>query len=332
MNNKLPKVSIIVPVYGVEQYVKDCLNSIALQDYQGDLECIIVDDRGPDNSMKVVNNFINSYKGHVEFKVITHKLNKGLSGARNTGIKAAAGEYIYLLDSDDEIANDCIRQLATPLLKESFDMVIGDYETIGTTYKFPQLLLNDGPRYGRKTIMHDKRMNLWYQMAVNKLIKKELIEKYNLFFLEGVIHEDELYSYEIACVMQSMYVSKSSKTYLYKVREGSIMTTKNYERRKSSFIKMLHEMNTFILTNSLQQDEDVNTLLQRLFRTANNISLKESFREFCDSYSIYKDSIQRNYGSMTFVNSHFKEMIRDVHLLLPSILGRYVYWFLVLKK
>ena len=102
------KISIIVPVYNVEQYIKECFGSISTQTYKGEMECIFVDDCGQDNSVTMLNNLIKDYQGLIKFRIIHHDHNKGLSGARNTGILHATGDYLYFIDSDDTITPDCI--------------------------------------------------------------------------------------------------------------------------------------------------------------------------------------------------------------------------------
>ena len=97
----LPKVSIVIPVYNVEPYIEECLQSVMRQSYRGEIECILIDDCGTDNSMGIAVQLIEEYNGPIDIKVMHHEHNQGLSAARNTGIDAACGDYIYFLDSDD---------------------------------------------------------------------------------------------------------------------------------------------------------------------------------------------------------------------------------------
>ena len=94
------KVSIIIPIYNVAPYIKRCLQSVADQTYK-DIECILIDDCGSDNSINLAKEFIYDYKGNILFTILHHEENKGLSAARNTGLRYAKGEYVYFLDSDD---------------------------------------------------------------------------------------------------------------------------------------------------------------------------------------------------------------------------------------
>lgn len=89
------KISVIIPVYNVAPYITDCLHSVMRQSYQGSIECLLIDDCGTDNSMEVVNSVLNDYNGKIDFKVLHHECNRGLSAARNTGVASATGDYLY---------------------------------------------------------------------------------------------------------------------------------------------------------------------------------------------------------------------------------------------
>ena len=110
------KVSIIIPIYNVESYIANCLHSVFNQTYK-DLEIILVDDCGTDKSMDVAKEIIRKYKNDFHIIIEHHTYNKGLSAARNTGLKKSTGEFIYFLDSDDTISNDCIERLMFPILQ-----------------------------------------------------------------------------------------------------------------------------------------------------------------------------------------------------------------------
>ena len=120
-----PSISIIIPVYNVGPYVEDCLRSVMRQTYTGPMECIIVDDCGTDNSMEIVERLVSEYDGPIDFKVLHHAHNRGVSAARNTGMDAAIGDYLFFVDSDDMLTDDCFEQLARPLASKPFDVVLG---------------------------------------------------------------------------------------------------------------------------------------------------------------------------------------------------------------
>ena len=106
-----PTISIIIPVYNVQDYIVRCLESITAQTYRGDIECILVDDRSTDQSTQLIEQFISSYQGHIEFKLIHHDYNQGPSGARNVGFKESHGELFTFVDSDDWIEPNMYEEL-----------------------------------------------------------------------------------------------------------------------------------------------------------------------------------------------------------------------------
>ena len=128
------KITIVVPIYNVALYITDCIQSIISQTYQGKIECLLIDDCGTDNSMEIVEGILKSYQGKIDFKICHHNRNRGLSAARNTGINHATGEYIYFLDSDDEITSDCIEKLSLSLNKEAYDYSVTLFSSIRNKY------------------------------------------------------------------------------------------------------------------------------------------------------------------------------------------------------
>lgn len=110
-------ISIIVPVYGVEPYIRQCLLSVISQTVTDCVECILVNDCTLDNSMSIINDVLSTYQGNIKFRVINREFNGGLSAARNSGIKEAVGEYLYFLDSDDTIEPTCLQQLLHTVMK-----------------------------------------------------------------------------------------------------------------------------------------------------------------------------------------------------------------------
>lgn len=217
-----PKISIIIPVYSVEPYISDCLQSVVRQNYQGPMECVVVDDCSPDRSIAIAENLIAGYGGPIEFKVLHHDHNRGLSAARNTGMDAARGDFFFFLDSDDWISDDCIEKLAAPLQDGDVDIVIGGFVNVGG----PQIVLPKALDEGR---YYEKGINKTFcnygvcVIAVNKLYRMDFMRNFHLSFCEGRIHEDEILAFELCCIDKSFYVIKSD-TYFYRIRENSIMT------------------------------------------------------------------------------------------------------------
>lgn len=121
------KISVIIPIYCVEEWVEKCINSIIDQG-GGDIELIVVDDASTDNSMQIVQRLLSDVKFSVVY--ITHEVNRGLSAARNSGIRAASGDYIYFLDSDDMLAPNALNSLLEATTNECWDVIVGNYKVL----------------------------------------------------------------------------------------------------------------------------------------------------------------------------------------------------------
>ena len=114
-----PKVSIIIPVYNVEKYLKKCLDSVVNQTLK-DIEIIVVNDGSPDNSQKIIDEYAKKYSQIASYT----KENGGLSDARNYGIKKSKGKYLAFIDSDDFIDHDMIKKMYNKAVKENLDIVV----------------------------------------------------------------------------------------------------------------------------------------------------------------------------------------------------------------
>lgn len=118
------KVSLIIPVYNVEDYISESLYSALKQTFSS-IEYIIIDDCGGDNSMSVVAKILQNHCRTQDVFIYRHDKNLGLSAARNTGLEKAHGEYVYFMDSDDEITEDCIEKLYQAIRDSDADWVMG---------------------------------------------------------------------------------------------------------------------------------------------------------------------------------------------------------------
>lgn len=234
------KISIVIPVYNVAPFIERCLHSAFNQTYT-DIEYILVDDAGTDNSMELVSRVIAAYLPDKDIKIVVHPENKGLGAARNTGVKEASGEYIFFLDSDDELFPNTIELLVKAMADNPVDLVIGEVEVVGNERTaYPPLLLSRG-EYGSNRFIFDSFLKRqWYEMAWNKLIKRDLFTKLGLWFNESILHEDTLWSFHVASQIESLVVA-SEETYRYHI-QGNSITQKKAGRNIDSFRLILEEI------------------------------------------------------------------------------------------
>lgn len=250
-----PKISIIIPVYNVESYIAECLQSVMRQTYIGEIECILVDDCGKDNSIAVAEQLINTYNGSISFRILHHDHNRGLSAARNTGTDAATGGYIYYLDSDDYISDDCIAALAQPLQEYDYDMVIGGLSRFNVENPVNFLKKETGPIMGKEEILAEfYPKNTLYDMACGKLIKRLFISVNQIGFLEGQLHEDELWTYKCCTYIRSLYV-QNQVVYHYRMNVNSIMNVRmdNIPKR----VQSMYDTIDYVLTHPIEIHQDL---------------------------------------------------------------------------
>lgn len=224
------KVSIIIPVYHVEEYIERCVLSVLKQTYRP-LEVVLVDDCSNDKSIEIAKRTIEENSPtSTEFQFIKHEKNLGQSVARNTGIRTSTGDFLYFLDSDDELADDAINNMMEK--QKGFPEV----EIIQGT--MVHALDNGNVDVNHMSFVKDNRSirkiffsrnSFLLESACDKLIKKSFILCNNLFFKEGIILEDYhwLY-YMVKKVNQIAFVFQP--TYIRYLREGSTMTSLTRER------------------------------------------------------------------------------------------------------
>lgn len=256
------RVSIIIPLYNVEKYINECLTSVSTQTFfEGEIECIIVDDCGTDDSVTIVETYIARYRGPISFILLHHDKNKGLSEARNTGLKAATGDYVYFLDSDDKITDDCIEDLVQPLKSFEFDFVFANHEVMCNWSDMNLVLSISEGSYLTKEEVINSYHNGWFATAWNKLVRKDLLINNKLFFEPGILHEDELWSFKLACVARNMYVL-NERTYIYYMRSGSIMSDLKSRRHFDSYTKVLEERIKTVRLYGLESNQNLYNIIE----------------------------------------------------------------------
>lgn len=226
----MPAVSIIVPVYKVENYLERCVNSLISQTLS-DIEIILVDDGSPDQCPALCDEWANRDQ---RIKVI-HKQNGGLSSARNAGLHIATGKYIGFVDSDDDVAVDMYERMYEVADREQVDFVMCDYiRILEDGQKFLKTLDIEDGKYNKETIQKQifpqliMGENLEYGPLLSVchcLYRRELLEKHELIFDEEVRwSEDNIFSALVGYYAVSFYYMKGEGLYHYYQNPGTITT------------------------------------------------------------------------------------------------------------
>ena len=223
------KVSIIIPVYNVEKYIDECIET-AINQTIDSFEVIAVNDGSMDSSLEKLMKYAEKY----DFVKIVDQANKGVSVARNSGLNEAKGEYVYFLDSDDYITLDSMEYCYNIAKKDNLDIVLFDAKSfVDSSYTGKKLIENyDRSKKLESIIMSGSE---FFNYASEKggyetpvwlnFYNREFLIKNKLYFYEGIVHEDEIHTLKaITSAKKVMYIPK--QFFNRRVRESSIMTSK----------------------------------------------------------------------------------------------------------
>ena len=237
------KVSVCVPVYGVEPYIEKCVRSLMAQTMKEGIEFIFVNDCTKDKSIEILKKVVSEYpERSKQVKIVNHETNKGLAAARNTAIDLALGKYILHIDSDDYLELNAIKELHDTAIKYDADLVFPDFNII---YEKGCIIYHDD--YG------DDKFNYLSQVLtrkrlvniIGKLIKKEIITGNNLREIEGV-NQGEDYLMTPRIIYYSNTIKKVNlPLYNYNRSNVSSYTSTFNEKGVDDLIKIQQNLVTF---------------------------------------------------------------------------------------
>lgn len=293
------QLSIIIPVYQVEKYVRPCLESVYNQGLDDEeFEVIIVNDGTKDRSMEVIQDIIAQHKNIT----VINQENQGLSMARNNGMAIARGEYILFVDSDDLLVKDSLRRLLGLTYDCHPDLITGDYfklednailEYQKTSNK--NIVFNAITKKGKELFMEDLNPRVCY--VCQALYRREFLQQNNISFIPNIFFEDTPYTHE--CYLKlDICVKTDLKFYIYRIGHDSI--TMGINRRKAMDYAM-----AIVKTKELEVMEGLN---QKIKNRVND----NAFAAF--SVLIY--AIMREI-------KHFNEklqILRDIHEMAPTLI------------
>lgn len=263
---KNPKITVIIPVYKVEEYLDKCVQSVVEQTYKN-LEIILVDDGSPDNCPKMCDEWA---KKDERIKVI-HKENGGLSSARNAGLDIATGDYITFLDSDDFMTPEFSAVCCEIMNEHDIDVLVS--QIVGKSQNYTYKCFENGV----------KKKILFPISACSKIYRKVFLDIHNIRFLEGVYHEDVDFGIKILLAKPSIVLSRY-EYYLYNIENNVSITRevndeKYFKRIKDSIdiIKNLIENNGSNVTSIRYFLEYADIFLYNALRLSIQINEKYLF-------------------------------------------------------
>lgn len=245
----MSKLSVIVPVYGVEKYIERCAVSLFEQSLD-DVEFIFVDDLSPDKSIEILETTLERYPTRKPFvKVIRHSQNRGLPAARNTGLANAQGEYIYHCDSDDYLEVTALEQMYNVADTTGAEIVWCDYFLTFSSKE--RIMVQPGYANPEEAVIGMLSGKLKYNVW-NKLVKRYLYYENNIRFPEGYCMGEDMTM--IRLTLHAKSITNVNEPLYHYVRQNSGAMTQSYS--ESKIAEMIHNVNQTIDYISDNSDED----------------------------------------------------------------------------
>lgn len=274
------RVSIVIPMYNVEEYIDTCLWSLRKQTYKN-IEIIVVDDKSQDKSLHIAQRH---GKEDFRIKVYMHEKNKKQGAARNTGIRAAQGKYIMFLDSDDLYPLDAVQNMVEAIERSKADMVIGRMGWLKgndiTPVEYIDYFINEAKLFSSN--LRNMSAEKWYLGPVcNRIYQLDWLREQNIFFDEGVFWEDVSFSANVW--YHAKFIDYSSHiVYLRTERENedNLSTTQNYDMKKYLDRDYLDRSILDMFAEECKENpllkKDVEIIMNRIYCTTKAISLNRN--------------------------------------------------------
>lgn len=271
------KVSVIVPVYNVEDYLPECLESIINQTY-GNMEILCIDDCSADNSLMILERYAQKDQRII---ILKNEENRGQAYSRNIGLKRASGDYILFVDSDDRISLDLLERCVE--VCDGCDMVCFDYRQMTgnrTVARQNGYRVEEGVYEGKRFFIDAVQCSSIIFAPWSRLIRRGFLLDHHIFFYDGIIYEDILFSFYCYIGAKTVY-SLNRQLYEYRIRNHSTMTNSISEKNIASYMICICELSQFYLQADFEQEMNgaIEGYIQKVVREYISIYRKWESRE-----------------------------------------------------
>lgn len=328
MNNPI-KISVVIPVYNVEKYIEECLESVILQQLN-EIEIICINDSSTDKSEEIVEKYRKKDKRIV---LMRNKRNCGLSYTRNIGMSVAKGKYIYFLDSDDMITENALINLYETAEKNQLDGIFFDASLLICTSMLEDEVsnqtyqrngINQEVQSGKKLLHQFLKNNNFLSSVPQQFWNKTFLDKNNISFFNGILHEDELFSFRaISLASRVCYMNKNF--YIRRVRDASIMTSKRSYKNLIGVWTCFYYMTFIAAENDYEDKKLVDSHVARMYNLAvdlyekygESINLDDfSNEQLAKSFQIFMATQQRYmaYGLFSAAQIDFIRMFSKIYV------------------
>lgn len=262
----MKKISIIVPIYNVEKYLRRCIDSLVNQTHEN-IEIILIDDESPDNCGEICDKYANL---NSKIRVI-HKENGGLSDARNTGLMQATGDYILFVDSDDYIIATACEEFVKIISNNDIDVAIGDATRIIGNKEYSMCF---DKKYlgqiqsGEAFLKHQIKKRSISVMSCRNMYKRSYLIENNILFKTGIFHEDEEWLPR-ALLGTDKVILTGINFYRYIIREDSITQKKDKEKNARDLLTICYSLeSTYSSIVDIELKEVLEEYLLKLYLNA----------------------------------------------------------------
>ena len=245
-----PKISVIVPVYNVESYLEETLNSILNQSFIDDIEVLMIDDGSTDNSPNIIDRYADNYENFHAF----HKENGGASTARNYGLDIAQGEYVHFMDSDDFIPHYAYERLYDFAIDGDYDVVTTNYLRFNSknlsTVSISEFLFKPYESPVLNTNMYEFADLSWDTPNCNKIIKREFLKENNIrYYHKNLLYEDNPFMIQVYTKAKKVALL-NDVNYYWRIREIGTSTTQSFDLEMGNkLFEMVDWVNGYITQN-----------------------------------------------------------------------------------
>ena len=293
-----PLLTVVIPVYNVERYLKRCIESVLAQEWK-DYEIILVDDGSTDHSPQICDDYVKAY----DFISVIHKENGGLSEARNTGISHVKGEYVYFPDSDDWIEPDAFMALAEVLESQKFDIISfnrefvkGEEDAIVSEPEVTQVF------EGKDAFVQCLKHSYITGFANDKIYRKSLFIDNNILFPKGKYYEDLGTNYKLFLSAKKVYAT-NQKYYHYLIDNPDSITQSWNEKKFSDMFGFYKDIfySDFVCSQLNQEELHISQLyyVNGLIHILASLYKSKLDKEYIDITDEVKQELLKNSVSLS---------------------------------
>ena len=298
-SNHQPKVSVIVPIYNVENYIERCVRSLMEQTLD-DIEYIFVNDATPDGSMDILNEVIKDYPQRVpSIRIINNEHNKGVSNTRQRGLENAQGSYIIFVDSDDWAELDMFEEMYNAAIMKTADIVLSDF-TLEFSDGSKPVIHNQAPSgYTPHDLIRDLLLGTIHGSTCNKLYKMTTITELNVSFPKDIEYCEDVWfncTLFLADYLTITYINKAYYHY-YKHSCNSLSTTSN-ENNLNDYLSF-----SYYIIGHLDKQLDCDLIFK-----VKSVAKRYAFFTKCSRkkyYSIFPEEKSKFIGQLKCSNRHY---------------------------